>query len=77
MTDQEKMKHVMTRVRDMLADNVAELEAEGGDVRYFAAAFLTAGMQLHVEVEGTDGIERAIAKIGARELVRAGAAGRG
>jgi hypothetical protein len=66
----------MRRVRDHLSDAIADIESNGGDIRFFSAAILTAAVQLHVEIEGTAGLERAIAKIAQRELVRAGEAGR-
>lgn len=64
------------RVRDALGHLLAEVEADGGDVRCFAAALLTGAIQFHAEVEGTEGLARAIANLGRRELTREGRAGR-
>lgn len=74
--DQKRMQREMERVRDCISEAVQEIEADGGDIRFFSAAFLTAAVQLSVEVEGTAGLERAISKIAQRELVRAGEASR-
>ena len=76
MTNGERMETEMTRVRDFLGQAVADLEADEGDMRFFAAAFLAAAVQLHTEIEGTEGLQRAIARLAARELVRTGKAGR-
>jgi len=48
MTDKQKMKIEMNRVRDILGDVVADLEADEGDLRFFAAAWLSQAIQLHV-----------------------------
>lgn len=71
-----KMESEMCRVRDHLSDAIAAVKADEGDIRFFAASLLTAAVQLHVEIEGTAGLERAITKIAQRDLVRAGEAGR-
>ncbi|MCV2871588.1 hypothetical protein OEZ71_04695 [Defluviimonas sp. WL0050] len=76
MTDAEIMETEMKRVRDFLGQAVADLEADEGDLRFFSAAFLTAAIQLHVDIEGVEGLKRAIARLAAREMVRSGEAGR-
>ncbi|MAC77569.1 MAG: hypothetical protein CML66_05850 [Rhodobacteraceae bacterium] len=63
------------RVREALGHLLAEVEADGGDIRCFSAALLTAAVQLHAEVEGPDGLARALASLGRREMVRDGRAG--
>lgn len=70
------VRNEIDRVRRHLAEMVAELQAEGGDIRAFSAAILTAAVQLHAEVEGTDGLARVITKLGQNEMLRAGRAGR-
>ena len=64
------------RVRAMLAEAVQQIEAEGSNIRAFAAALLTGAVQLHAEIEGTEGLARAITSLGQRELLREGRAGR-
>lgn len=78
MTDDlERLVQTETaRVRSGLADMIRELEAEGGDIRAFSAAILTAAVQLHAEVEGTDSLARVITKLAQGELLRDGRAGR-
>ncbi|WP_386167215.1 hypothetical protein [Sulfitobacter pontiacus] len=77
MTEQQSiMQREMERVREYLAEAVGGIEADGGDIRFFSAAFLTAAVQLSVEIEGTAGLKKAISKIAQWELVRAGEAGR-
>ncbi len=74
--DQKQMKVEMARVRHFLSESVQDVEAEQGDLRFFSAAFLTAAIQLCVEIDGPEGLERALAKIGQQELVRSGRAAR-
>jgi hypothetical protein len=62
------------RVRQMVDDALAEIATEGGNVRLFGAALLVLAIQVHAELEGTDGLDRAIAGIAKRELVRLGKA---
>lgn len=76
MSAAEMMEIEMGRVRRVLGEAVAELEADGGDLRMFAAALLAAAVQLHTEIEGTEHMQRAIAKLATAEMVRAGEAGR-
>lgn len=76
MTEQDKMRHEMIRVRDLLAEAIQGVDAEGGDIRFFTAAILTGAVQLMAEIEGTDGLHRAIARVAQRELIRTGEAGR-
>jgi len=76
MNDQDKMRHEMARVRSLMDEAIQGVEAEDGDVRFFTASILTAAVQLCVEVEGIDGLHRAISKIAQREFIRAGEAGR-
>ena len=63
------------RVRRHLGEMVGEVQAEGGDVRAFAAALLTAAVQLHAEVEGLDGLARAITALARRQMTGVGFAG--
>lgn len=72
MKNEQKMKIEMQRVSDLLALAVADLEAEGGDIRFFNAAFLVAAIQLQAEVEGPDTIMRALSSVGVRELTQSG-----
>ncbi|MGB3316840.1 MAG: hypothetical protein WBB85_20815 [Albidovulum sp.] len=76
MTEQQIMQREIARVRDLLSEAIGEIEADGGNLRFFAASLITAAIQLHAEVEGSAGLERAIAKLAALELVRTGEAGR-
>ena len=76
MSDYEKMKSEMDRVRDFLSETIKSVECDDGDIRFFAASLLTAAIQLHVEIEGTASLDRVIAKIAAREMIRSGGAGR-
>jgi hypothetical protein len=71
MTDEQEMAIEMQRVRDLLAQGVSAVETEGGNIRYFNAAFLTAAMQLHSEVEGSESIVRTVTRLGVREITRA------
>ena len=70
------VQNEVNRVRRHLAEMVAELQAEGGDIRAFSAAILVASVQLHAEVEGTHSLARVITKLGQGELLRDGRAGR-
>lgn len=76
MSTAEMMEIEMGRVRQFLGDAVADLEANGGDLRMFAAALLGAAVQLHAAIEGTEPMQRAITKLATAEMVRAGEAGR-
>jgi len=76
MTNAERMKAEMNRVRDHLGDAIHELEADEGDIRFFSAAILSAAIQLVVELEGTEGLNRAVTKIAMQEMTRTGEAGR-
>jgi len=76
MKNEQKMKIEKQRVSDLLAQAVTDLEAEGGDIRFFNAAFLIAAIQLQAEVEGPDTIMRALSKVGVRELADTGVVGR-
>ena len=79
MTDETEMTSALRieadRVRRHLGEMVAEMVAEGGDVRAFSAALLTAAVQLHAEVEGLDGLARAITALARRQMTGAGVAG--
>lgn len=76
MTDKELMQAEVARVQAMLADAISDIDTHGGDIRFFTAAILTAAVQICVEINGIEGLERALAKIGQREMIRAGEAGR-
>ena len=74
MTEEKQMMAIeMQRVRTLLAEAIAELEADGGDIRYFTAAFMAAAMQLQCEVEGEDSLNVAITRLGVRTLTARGA----
>lgn len=75
MTDTELMAVEKERVENMLATALAEIDEAGGSVRFFAAAFLVQAFRLHVEIEGTDNLQSAMARLGREELVRRGTAG--
>ena len=73
MTDEKQMMAVeMQRVRDLLAEAVTEVETDGGNIRYFNAAFMAAAMQLQCEVEGDDSLNNAITRLGVRTLTSRG-----
>ncbi|WP_296639294.1 hypothetical protein [Roseinatronobacter sp.] len=76
MTDQELMAIEKERVQNMLQTAMAEIDETGGSVRFFAAAFLVQAFALHVEIEGTDNLQAAMARLGREELTRRGKAGR-
>jgi len=75
MTDEQIMATEKARVQEMLAEAIEQIENDGGSVRFFAAAFLVAAFELHVEVEGTDNLQAAMARLGREALTRHGAAG--
>jgi hypothetical protein len=72
MTEQQQMAIEQQRVRMALDMSLEEIEQHGGNVRFFGAALICAAMRLHVELEGTDGLERAMTSLVKGELVRAG-----
>ncbi|WP_134679571.1 hypothetical protein [Paracoccus ravus] len=63
------------RARRLVADGVEDLAEDQGDVRIFAAAMLTAAIELHVEVEGVEGLSRALTYLARKHLVTTGHAG--
>ena len=63
------------RVREMLAEAVANIEGDDGNLRYFSAMFLRAAIELQIETEGPAATARNIAAVGERQLARTGAAG--
>lgn len=71
--DQKTMIAERERVSALLAQAVSDMEQDGGNIRFFSAAFLTAAVQLHVEIEGPENLDTTITKIGVRELSRVGA----
>jgi hypothetical protein len=53
MTEDHKAMIVeLERVSDLLAQPVSDMEQDDGNIRFFSAAFLTAAVQLHVEIGG-------------------------
>ncbi|MCZ4260974.1 hypothetical protein O4G76_09010 [Limimaricola sp. G21655-S1] len=76
MTERQMIVKERDRVSGLLSEAVSGLEAEGGDLRLFAAALLMAAVQLHIEVEGVDGLKRALSRLAAHEMTRCGVAGR-
>lgn len=76
MTDEEKMLIEMNRVKALLENAVEGVEADGGDVRIFNAAYLVSAIQLHIEIEGAQSLLGALSKIGTRELTVSGGVGR-
>ena len=73
MMGAEKMEIERARVTALVADGVAGVEAYGGDIRFFNAAFLVAAFQLHSEVEGPETIMAALTKAGVMQLKSEGA----
>jgi hypothetical protein len=76
LLDEHKMATEMQRVRTLLQAATEACAAEGGDIRFFNAALMTAAIQLHSEVEGADTVERAITAVAKRHLIRTRKAGR-
>lgn len=76
MNETEQMDTEVERVRAMLGNAVAAVEAENGDLRFFAAALLTAAVQMHVEIEGVEGMRRALSRLAFRQLPADDVAGR-
>lgn len=60
------MEAEAARVRGMMADAVAQLEVEGGDIRCFTAALLIAALELCVEVEGPEAFISAASRMAQR-----------
>ncbi|WP_282129520.1 hypothetical protein [Roseobacter litoralis] len=75
MTDEQRMQVEFARVQRLLNAALEELQTEGGDVRFFNAAFLSSAIKMTAEVEGLEAIERTITKVGQREMIRQGRAG--
>lgn len=73
MTDKERMEREAERVRCLIGDCVAQIEIEHGDIRMFAAAMLTAAIELHLEVEGPHGLQRAITRLAKHHAPEVGA----
>lgn len=73
LTNEQRMQIEMNRTRDLLAGAVEEVESCGGDIRLFGAALLIAAIQLHIQLEGIENLEKAISGIATRELIRSGA----
>jgi hypothetical protein len=72
MTPKAIMQAEAERVRTIISEAVDQIEAEGGNLQFFSAAMLTAALELHVELEGLESLDRAITKIGMREMQRRG-----
>ncbi|MCF3595468.1 hypothetical protein LZG00_15860 [Rhodobacteraceae bacterium LMO-12] len=75
ISDFRKMQAERERVKDLLGEAIQDLVCEGGDIRFFNAAFLVAAIQLHAEVEGPETISRALSKLAVRELTARGEVG--
>ncbi len=73
MTHEEIMLTEKVRVQKLLTAALDEIEAEGGSIRFFAAALLGAAIETYAEVEGPEAVERGITKMALRKLGRAGA----
>lgn len=76
MTEEQIMLIEKQRLRDLLADAIADIEAEGGSIRFFAAAFLVEALRLHVQIEGPNNLDATITKLGVRHLTQNGDVGR-
>jgi hypothetical protein len=72
MTPKAIMQTEAERVSTIMADAVDQIENEGGNLRFFSAAMLTAAIELHVELEGLESLDRAITRIGMHEHKRRG-----
>ena len=64
------------RVQTHLRAALAEIDYEGGSLRYFNAAFMSAAMVLHGEVEGHETLDAAMTKQATRLLAASHRAGR-
>ena len=74
--EKETMQAEIKRVQTHLRAALAEIDIEGGSIRYFNAAFMSAAMVLHGEVEGHESIDAAMTKQATRLLAASGKAGR-
>lgn len=72
MTLQKIATNEMERVERLIEQSVDEMQKDGGNVRFFSAAMLTAAIQLHVELEGVESLDRAITRIAMQEMQRNG-----
>jgi hypothetical protein len=77
-TEHEKqtMQQEIDRVQRHLRAALAEIDIDGGSIRYFNAAFMSAAMVLHGEIEGHDTLDAAMTKNATRLLTANGSAGR-
>lgn len=76
LTDKQRMMIEADAAKVAFDAALQDLTDRGGDVRFFAAAMLAAAVRLHVEIEGTAGLERAISRLSQAEVPGSGAAGR-
>lgn len=57
------------RVEQMLGKYVASIEENGGNIRFFAAAYLASAVKVYAEVEGTASLHRTITRLGTEAIV--------
>ncbi|MFP1645689.1 hypothetical protein [Pontitalea aquivivens] len=76
LNDKQRMMIEANAARLAFDAALADLSERGGDLRMFAAAMLAASVRLHVEIEGTEGLHRAVARLASVEIVGSGQAGR-
>lgn len=73
--ERKTMATEIDRVQRLIAEAVNEIDQDGGSIRFFNAALMTAAMTLHSEVEGPASVEAALVKTAKRRLVADAKAG--
>ena len=66
--ENKTMQQEIERVQIYLRAALAEIELDGGSVRFFNAAFMSAAVSLHAQIEGRETIDAALSKNAARYL---------
>ena len=76
-TEHEKtvMEFEIERVSILLSEAIAQIDGEGGSLRYFNAALMSAAMVLHAQVEGPETLDAAMTKNAKALMVKSGGAG--
>lgn len=69
MTDADKMQIEYTRVRDMVAAAISNIEETDGNVEFFGAGLLRAALEMHVELHGAKSLDKAISGMATRMLL--------
>ena len=72
--EKETMLVEIEHVQRMITTAINEIETEGGSIRFFNAALISAAVALHAQVEGLDSVEAALVKTAKRRLVTDGKA---